>query len=158
MPRSVTDHVTVGRVGRPHGIDGSFVVENASEDARRFEKGAALLVDGERLLVVASKRARGRPVIKLDRDVPRGVELCVPRADLPPPGEGSYYAFQLVGLAVDEEGGRSLGHVREVAPGVANDVLELDSGVMLPLHEDCVREVDLEAGRIVVARGFAEAG
>ena len=152
------DLVSVGRVGRPHGIDGSFVVENASEDARRFEQGAALYVDGERLLVMASKRARGRPVIKLDREVLRGVELSVPRADLPEPEEGSYYAFQLVGLTVEEDGGRSLGRVREVAPGVANDVLELDSGVMLPLHEDCVREVDLAAGRIVVARGFSEAG
>ncbi len=153
-----SEWVRVGRVGRPHGIDGSFVVENASEDARRFEKGAELVVGRERLLVVASKCARGRPVIKLDHDVSRGAELCVPRADLPPPEEGSYYVFQLVGLAVDEEGGRSLGRVREVTPGVANDVLELDSGLALPLHEDCVREVDLAGGRIVVARGFAEAG
>lgn len=152
------DLVTVGRVGRPHGVDGSFVVENASEDASRFETGAALVVSGERLLVVASKRARGRPVIRLERDVPRGTELLVPRSDLPPPEEGSYYVFQLVGLVVDEEGGRSLGRVRDVSPGVANDVLELDSGLALPLHEDCVRQVDLAGGRIVVARGFSEAG
>jgi 16S rRNA processing protein RimM len=145
-------------VGRPHGIDGSFFVENASEDARRFEQGATLVVGGERARVVASKRARGRSVIKLDRDVPRGTELCVPKEDLAPPEDGSYYVFQLVGLAVDEEDGPSLGRVREVVPGVANDVLELDSGLLLPLHEECVREVDLAAGRIVVARGFTEAG
>jgi ribosomal 30S subunit maturation factor RimM len=42
-----------------------------------------------------------------------------------------------------------------VVPGVANDVLELDSGLALPLVEDCVLAVDLEAGRIVVAPGFA---
>jgi hypothetical protein len=47
--------------------------------------------------------------------------------------------------------------VQEVAPGVANDVLQLDSGVALPLVEDCVRAVDIEGGRIVVAQGFAEA-
>ena len=41
---------------------------------------------------------------------------------------------------------------------MANDVLELDSGVALPLHEACVLEVDLAGGRIVVARGFADAG
>ena len=39
---------------------------------------------------------------------------------------------------------------------MANDVLELDSGLALPMHEECVREVDLEAGRIVVAAGFAD--
>jgi ribosomal 30S subunit maturation factor RimM len=46
--------------------------------------------------------------------------------------------------------------VRDVAPYAANDVLELDTGLLLPLVEDCVREVDLQAGRIVVARGFAD--
>ena len=46
----------------------------------------------------------------------------------------------------------------EVAPGVANDVLELDSGLSLPMVEDCVREVDLEARRILVAPGFADPG
>jgi ribosomal 30S subunit maturation factor RimM len=41
---------------------------------------------------------------------------------------------------------------------VANDVLELDSGLALPLVEACVREVDLDAGRILVARGFSSPG
>jgi hypothetical protein len=35
-------------------------------------------------------------------------------------------------------------------------VLELESGVALPLVADCVREVDLDRGRILVARGFAD--
>ena len=65
-------------------------------------------------------------------------------------------AFQLVGLAVEEEGGRALGHVTEVAPGIANDVLELDSGLALPLVDACVLQVDLDEGRIEVARGFAD--
>jgi ribosomal 30S subunit maturation factor RimM len=44
--------------------------------------------------------------------------------------------------------------VTDVAPGVANDVLELDSGLSLPMVGACVREVDLERRRILVARGF----
>jgi ribosomal 30S subunit maturation factor RimM len=57
---------------------------------------------------------------------------------------------------VVEAGGRRLGSVQEVTPGVANDVLELDTGLALPMHEQCIREVDLEAGTIVVAPGFAD--
>lgn len=148
----------VGRVGRPHGLDGSFVVEGASADESRFTEGATLWAGGEPARVVSSKRAGGRLVIRLDRPVGRGTELCVPRADLPPPDEGSYYVFQLVGLDVVEEGGRPLGRVTDVSPGVANDVLELDSGLALPMVEECVLEVDLSAGRIVVARGFAPPG
>ena len=147
----------VGRAGRPHGLDGSFVVEDASEAAERFQPGAELYVDGQPARVVSSKRARGRPVVRLDRPVARGTTLAVPRDALAPAGEDAYYVFQLLGLAVEEQGGRALGRIVDVAAGVANDVLELDSGLALPLVEACVREVDLDAGRVVVAPGFADA-
>ena len=150
--------VSIGRVGRPHGLDGAFVVENASEQEERFAVDAVVYAGGIEARVVESKRAGGRPVIRLDCTVERGTELTVPRSSLPEPGADTYYVFQLEGLAVEEEGGRALGTVADVAPGVANDVLELDSGLALPLVGDCVREVDLERGRIVVARGFADAG
>jgi 16S rRNA processing protein RimM len=147
--------VPVGRVGKPHGLDGSFFVEGASEDEQRFARGASLHVDGKPATVVASKRSRGRPVIRLDRDAPRGAELAVPRDELPPPGEDEFYEFQLVGLEALEDGGRELGRVVAVHPGPANDALELDGGLLLPLVGACVLQVDLEAGRILVAQGFA---
>jgi 16S rRNA processing protein RimM len=155
---SKTDLVTVGRVGRPHGVDGSFFVEDASEAEDRFATDAVLLVEGERYRVVVSKRgAGGRRVIKLDRPVSRGAALAVPRDELPQPEEDAYYVFQLVGLRVDEEGGRALGVVADVENMPANDALVLDSGVLLPMVEACVLDLDLEAGRILVARGFADA-
>lgn len=153
----VAELVTVGRVGKAHGLEGAFVVENASEDPERFAVGASVQVDGEAAQIVESKRAGGRPVIRLDREVPHGVELQVDRSELPAPAEGEYYVFQLVGLEVEEEGGRALGRVAEVTPGPANDVLELESGLALPLVDACVQEVDLAAGRILVQRGFADA-
>jgi 16S rRNA processing protein RimM len=154
----MSDLVKVGRVGKPHGLDGSFFVEHASEDEDHFAKGETLHVDGEPAEIVGSQRSRGRPVIRLDREAPRGAELAVPRDQLPPAGEDEYYEFQLVGLAVEEEGGRPLGSVAAVIPGPANDVLELDSGLLLPLVGACIRQVDLDAGRIHIARGFADAG
>ena len=152
------DTVLVGRVGKSHGLDGSFVVEDASEDPERFAVGAELLVEGDPARVVTAKRARGRPVIKLDREVRRGASLEVPRASLPAPEEGSYYVFDLVGLEVVEEGGRVLGSVADVASGVANDVLQLENGLALPMVEECVREIDLEARRILVAPGYEGPG
>ena len=154
---SEPDLVPVGVVGRPHGLDGSFFVEGPSDRSDTFSVGATLYVGGSPAKVVASKRgSHDRPVIRLDRRVDRGATLAVPRGELPPLGEDEYYAFQLVGLAVDEEGGRSLGRVVDVLNYPANDVLELDSGLSLPLVGACVRQVDLEGGRIVVAAGFAE--
>jgi 16S rRNA processing protein RimM len=152
----LADQIAIGRVGRSHGLDGSFVVEDPSEDPERFAPGSRVYIDGESAKVTESKRAGKRLVVRLDREAPRGAMLSVPRSELPATEEDEYYLFQLVGLTVDEEGGRGLGRVQDVAPGVANDVLELDTGIALPLVEDCVLSVDLERGRILVAQGFAE--
>ena len=148
--------VQVGKVGKPHGLEGAFVVEQASEDPARFAEGATLLVGGEPARIVESKRAGGRPVIRLDREAERGEAIELERDQLPEPGEGEYYAFQLVGLEVEETGGEKLGRVTEVSSGPANDVLELDTGLALPLVDACVQEVDLVAGRIVVQPGFTD--
>ena len=151
------DLVPVGRVGKPHGLDGAFFVEGPSGREAVFAGGATLYAGGEPAEVVVSKRGSGnRPVIKLDRHVERGTTLAVPREALPPLGDDEYYSFQLVGLVVEEEGGRVLGRVREVLDYPANDVLELDTGALLPLVEACVRQVDLGGGRIIVSVGFAD--
>ncbi len=155
---SEPESVVVGRVGKSHGLDGSFVVEDASETRELFAVGAKLFVDGEEATVVGLRQARGRPVIRLDRRVARGAALRVLRTSLAATGEDEFYVFQLVGLHVQEEGGAALGTVTDVAAGVANDVLELDSGLLLPMVEECVLSVDLEARRILVAPGFSGAG
>jgi 16S rRNA processing protein RimM len=148
--------VAIGKVGRPHGLDGAFFGEQPSEDRRWWKTGARFLAGGTPVEVVAHRTSSGRPVIRVEPPVERGALLEVDRADLPATGEDEYYAFELVGLKVVEETGRLLGTVEAVTPGVANDVLELDSGVLLPMVEDCIRAVDVAGGRIEVAAGFAD--
>jgi 16S rRNA processing protein RimM len=151
------DLVRIGRVGRPHGVDGAFVVEEASQDERRFEAGAELLVNGEPAQVTASRRVGGRRyAIKLDREVERGAELALPRERLPELPTDSYYVADLVGMDVLDEEGTRVGTVHDVLPGPANDVLELDSGLLLPLVEDCIREVDLAGRRVILNPGFID--
>jgi 16S rRNA processing protein RimM len=152
----MTDRVLVGRVGKPHGISGAFFVEEPSDDPNRYAKGTTLFVSGEPAEIVESKQARGRPVIRFDREVERGAQLEVDRDALLPAKEDEYYVFQLVGMAVERVDGAALGRVEAVDPGVANDVLRLDSGLLLPLVAACVQQVDVEAGRIVVEAGFDE--
>ena len=96
-------------------------------------------------LVEEAKRAGGRLVLRLDVAAPRGAALEVTAAKLPAAEEGSFYVFDLVGLAVEEEGGRALGLVQDVAPGPANDVLELH------VAEDDVGKVIGRQGRIARA-------
>ena len=148
--------VQVGRVGKPHGLEGAFVVEEASDDPERFaarRHAARRRRAGEGGRVEARRRAAGDPGRPRRSDAARRSRSSA--ADLPQPEEGEYYAFQLVGLEVEEAGGQKLGRVTEVSTGPANDVLELDTGLALPLVDACVREVDLERGRILVEPGFA---
>ena len=147
----------IGRVGRPHGLDGAFVIEDASDAPGRFDVGAELRVDGEPARVTVSHQVGGRRrAIKLDRPVERGAELTVRREDLAPLPADSYYVADLVGLEVLDERGGFVGRVRDVHHGPANDALELDSGLLLPLVEDCIREVDLESGRVRLNPGFTD--
>jgi len=96
--------VRIGRVGRPHGVDGAFVVEDASEDPARFELGAELLVDGNLARVTVSRQVGGRRrAIKLDRAAPRGAELAVRRDELSPLPGDAYYVADLIGLIVLDE-------------------------------------------------------
>jgi 16S rRNA processing protein RimM len=137
-------------------VDGAFVVEEGSDDPQRFEVGRRLFVDGRPARIVVSRRVgKGRRAVRLDRPVARGAELAVPRSELPPLGPDSYYVADLVGLEV-LAGERRLGLVRDVVPGPANDNLELDSGVLVPLVGDAVAEIDLAAGRVVLNPGFMD--
>lgn len=154
---TASELVKVGKVGKSHGLDGAFFVEEPSDDPRWFEVGARLVAGGDEAEVVTTRRgAGGRPVIRLDRAVDRGTVLSVPRDALPATADDEYYAFQLVGLEVVEEGGRVLGRVAAVHPGPANDALDLGNGALLPLVDACIQDIDLDAGRILVSPGFSD--
>jgi 16S rRNA processing protein RimM len=146
--------VVVGRVGKPHGLEGAFVVEQASEEPERFVVGARVVVEGGEAEIVEAKRAGGRPVIRLDRSVRRGAALEVDRESLPDLGPDRYYVADLVGCTVERDDNVRLGTVTQVHDLPANAVIELDNGLLLPLVDACVREVDLAARRILVAPGF----
>jgi 16S rRNA processing protein RimM len=146
--------VQVGLVGRPHGIDGAFVIEGGSDDDARYAVGSTLYVDGLPAEVVVFRRVgRRRRAIMLNRKTVRGQALSVPRAALPPTDSDTYYVFQLVGLEV-ELGDEVVGRVREVVPGAANDNLELEDGRLVPLIEDAIAKVELDSGRIVLNPGY----
>ena len=123
--------VRVGRVGRPHGVDGAFVVEEASEDPQRFEIGAELLVEGEPARVTVSRQVGGRRrAIKLDRPVERGAELACAAMTSPRSPDDAYYVSDLDRAGRPRRARRRRRQVRDVNHGPANDALELDTGLL----------------------------
>lgn len=71
--------------------------------------------------------------------------------ELPP---GTYYHWQIVGLAVETEEGEQLGVIQRILVTGANDVYLIqtsdDEELLLPAIDEVIRQVDLEAGRMVV--------
>ena len=114
-----------------------------------------MTVDDVPTKVVVSRRVgRGRHAIRLDRTVERGRTLLVKRSQLPPLPDDEYYAFELIGLRVEEVGGRPLGTVKDLLPGPANDNLELDDGTLVPMIEDAIHAIDRAGGVVLLNPGF----
>lgn len=88
----------------------------------------------------------------------RGTALTIPRADLPPLGEGEYYHTDLIGLLVVTPDGTAVGHVAAVENFGAGDVLDIErpdgKTFMVPLRPEAVPEWNTE--RLVLDPDFAE--
>ncbi len=156
------DRVRVGTVGRPHGLDGTVVVESPC-GWFAFARGAEVLVAGTPRLISRRAGTDARPLIAFagidsreGSEELRGVPLELPSDLLPEPEEGAWFRFDLVGCVV-WQGAERLGVVAAVEDGVAHDVLLLDSGERLPFVEAVVPVVDVPGRRIEVDPGFTVA-
>ena len=145
-----------GRVGKPHGLDGSFYV---------LTPVAGLLVPGAELeefgAIVARKGADAKPIVRVEAasdrtaaEALRGRELLVLGVPEPELGEDEYRAADLEGCQVVADGERVLGEVRRLLAYPSCELLELEDGSLVPLVRDCIRSVDVEAKRIEVDGGF----
>jgi 16S rRNA processing protein RimM len=87
----------------------------------------------------------------------RGTALTVPRAALPPLGEGEYYHADLIGLPAVSDTGEPLGTCIAVENYGASDVLEIERPTgkrfMVPMRAEAVPEWD--GTRLVIGSGFA---
>jgi len=164
-PRGAGRHareLAVGRITAPHGVRGQVKVEPLTDDPRRFsqlDEVCLELPDGQRRGSAVERAAAGpggRVLLKLkgcdDRDAAaalRGAYILIPRAqaiELPP---GRYFVDEILGLQVVTVSGASLGAVREVLRTGANDVYVTEQA-MIPATREVVREIDVEAGVMVV--------
>ena len=157
------ERVVVGAVRKPHGLKGEVLVEVLSDRPERFAPGAELeLVQGERRRVVrvASSRAQGDSIRVTfegvaDRDgaeALRGGRLEIARTAVPPPAEGEYYHFELLGCRAFDEREGELGEVVDLVESGAGLLLQVarpgGGRLLLPFVEEFVVRVDREAKRI----------
>jgi 16S rRNA processing protein RimM len=167
---SGSQSVHAGRVGRAHGLDGSFYVTGAR--ARLLTVGT-LLTCGERVApIVRRSGTSAHPIVRLrgveDRnsaEALRGNELTVERSDAPTLEEGEWWASELEGCEV-VDGEQIVGIVSRLLELPSCEVLEVRltqpnaraaaGELLVPMVRDAIREVDMGRRRIDVDMRFLE--
>ena len=138
--------VTAGRVGKPHGLDGSFYVERPQHV---LPEGLTLTIAGRSHQISRRAGTDDRPLIQLTGiEDPRPLrgEVMLVEDQLE---EGEWLASDLEGLEVP-----GMGRVARLVDAPSCSVLELDDGSLVPLVSDAIERIDLEAGEIHVNRDF----
>lgn len=156
--------MVLGRVLRAHGLNGALKIESyTSPGEHLYQYNPWWLWMDERWVRAwpCSLQADGRGGFlaqlagladRTRAQALAGSHVAVPRERLPVTGAGAYYWCDLVGLTVYEQSsGACLGRVSALLDNGAHEVLELESGELVPFVPGVyVDEVDLEGGRIHV--------
>jgi|TARA_B100000809_G_scaffold235654_1_gene254040 16S rRNA processing protein RimM len=163
--------VAVARIIGAHGREGEIRVKVTSDVPGRFDEGQTLLVsqdgvsaDGRTCRIANSRStvSKGNDVLIIslagfrDRDQAlelAGFWLCVAQSEVPAAEEGEYFHYQLIGLKVRTVDGEDLGELAEILETGSNDVYVVageGGDVLVPALSRVVREIDIDAGLMVV--------
>ena len=154
--------LVVGEIHGPHGIRGEVRVEPLTDVADRFRKGAVLDCDGVGPLTI--ERIRGDATSRVvqfagyaTREAAatlKGRLLRVPRDESRRATKNAYLWADLIGASAVTPEGTAVGEVRDLLRAGGTDVLVIvdDRGAetLHPMIDTVVREVDLDARRIVL--------
>ncbi len=163
MPAVPPGWLNAGKVGRPHGLDGSFHVIRPKSQLLLLD--ATVVVAERELSITRRAGTDSRPILRLSgcdertcAEAIRGQDLLVPRELAPPLEADEWWAEDLEGCTV-LDGGRPIGTVRRLLALPSCEVLEIErsdrSGELLvPLVADAVSSVDIERRTIEIDLGF----
>ena len=156
--------VEIGRLGRPHGLDGEQGLAPCTLTAPELLALGSFLWRGpdgsnRTLTLTTARAANQRMLVRFTEATDRAGasaltngRLYVERERLPDPGPGVAYNFQLIGLEVVTEDGRAVGTISEIWPTPAHPVLVVHGHgeVLIPSIPEFVKAVSLEEKRITV--------
>ncbi len=153
--------IRVGQVAGAYGLDGAVKVIPLTDFEDRFNPGANVVIEGANREIEWSRPGHPGLVVKIRgidnrtmADLFRGRYLEVAEAEARPLAEGRFYHHQVVGLTVLTSSGQKLGVIAEILERPANDVWVSRDGTvehLIPATRDAVVQVDVDAGRVVVA-------
>ncbi len=163
----MTERFQVGVIASTHGLQGEVNVFPTTEDPSRFKKLKKVTLHTQRgeeleLDITSARFFKKFVIVKFKQfnninevEKFRGCELTIDRKDALKLSPGEYYCADLIGLTIVDEEGKELGILSEILQTGANDVYEMtlkdsQEKVYIPAIKDCVREIDIDAGRITI--------
>jgi 16S rRNA processing protein RimM len=139
----------VGRVGKPHGLAGELVVSLVSNRPERVAVSSTFLTDDGELRIEASRPFADNWLMcfvgvttREHAERLRGTVLRGRRID----DDDAWWVHELIGSEVFDTAGVRIATVAGVLANPASDLLELDTGALIPLRF----VVERSPGRIVV--------
>jgi 16S rRNA processing protein RimM len=159
------DSLAAGRVGRPHGLDGSFYVTRPRP--RLLSLGVAVTLGGRTAPIVRRAGTEQRPIVRLEgidersaAEALRGSELFVDGGDAPTLAQDEWWAHELEGCEV-LDGEKRLGSVKRLIELPSCEALEVqaaDGGevIIVPMVKDAVQMVAPASKRIEVDIDFLD--
>jgi 16S rRNA processing protein RimM len=158
-----TPELQAGRVGRPHGLDGSFYVTGPRP--RLLTVGTSVTVSGRTAAIIRRAGTDERPIVRLEgvEDRPaaellRGQPLTLRAREAPTLAEGEWWAHELEGCEV-LAGGQLLGSVSRLIELPSCEALEVARAgggepLLIPMVKDAIRRIEPAAGQIEVDLDF----
>ena len=160
----------VGHVWRAHGVQGDVKVIPETDDPARLSNLSVVYLgitpttaSRRRVESMRLQPTKRGPVIimKLEGvdtreqvDSLRRSHVFARESDLPPLDEDEYFVHDLVGLQVFIDTDEFVGRVEDVMMVPAQDILvvsrEGKESVMIPIVQEFVVDIDIDAGRIVI--------
>lgn len=163
-PASAVPPVACGRVGKPHGLDGTVTVTRPRGAV--LKQGVRVLVGDVEREIVRRGGTDDRPLLRLEgvdgiaaAEALRGADIRLPREALPELDEDEFWPEELVGLPVRSTRGALVGEVGQVLILPSVDVLEVRRpgglpDLLVPMHREGLPELDVPARRVVVDLAF----
>jgi 16S rRNA processing protein RimM len=157
--------LSAGRVGRPHGLDGSFYVTGAR--SRLLTLGTAVTIAGKTVPIVRRAGTDQRPIVRINGIQDRagaqelhGLELIVAARDAPQLAEEEWWAHELEECEV-LDGERRIGRVVRLIELPSCEALEVQRAtqaqpLLVPMVSDAIRSIDVNARVIDVDMRFIE--
>jgi 16S rRNA processing protein RimM len=155
----------VGVITQTHGIRGEVKVFPTTDDAQRFKKLKEVILDTgkERLTmeIESVKFFKQYVILKFkgydsinDVEKYKNGKLLVTRDKAVKLSKDEYFIADLIGMQVVTDEGENFGVLKDVLTTGANDVYVVtrpdQTEVLLPAIRECVKNIDMEQGHVLV--------